>query len=362
MNGLYVTLRDLLNFLQRSSDPETSGKNTLYTLGHAFPDADALVSSLFLALAYDRSGLGDVRVSFLLPHGTEEIPAEVRFLLGEEISSLLKTFPTPDDPIVADALRSGVAGLITVDQSGAPGLDRYVRGILDHHPGQIGPEVAAPPEAVRVEPVGATASLVADVWRSLGLFPDETLRRILAGAILADTEGLSPSKVRDADRAAIEWLGFSDTCAYKTLWSGFLNALLSETDVHRLIARDFREFPIPGGTIGFAVIKCKEENMPAPADIRAALSALAVEKGYRVCLAKLASYAPGENGIPARWASDRLLIAGTDPKTLASFSAALASRLPGSLPDTDGLVRLLTPMSRKKLREPVLAAASEVFK
>lgn len=141
-----------------------------------------------------------------------------------------------------------------------------------------------------IRPVGAATTLVAQRIRADGIALDAACARILLGAILLDTEGLSPHKAKAEDVEMVEWLvslcGEDPTLLYEAL----KEQLLSETDPTVLYDRDYRTYTAPDGTpvMGFAILKVKAENCPDRTAVRRRLAQDA-EK-YTVAVAKIVLY------------------------------------------------------------------------
>ena len=248
----------------------TAFDTPLWVAGHPAPDTDAAVSSLFEAWRLTMGGIPAVPVL----QGT--LSRETAYLLGD--------LAFPDVP------PTGGRWVLT-DHHDVDRYDGEVVAIIDHHP------VAEPRKIAGIDacisPVGAATTLVAQRIRADGITPDATCAKILLGAILLDTEGLSPYKAKAEDLEMAAWLSAlcgEDAAALYAILKG---QLLSESDVTVLYDRDYRVYTAADGTpvMGFAILKVKRGNTPDLTAIRRRLAADVAANGYAVAVAKIAMYA-----------------------------------------------------------------------
>lgn len=232
------------------------GENVLTVTGHPAPDTDTVISALFEAW---RLTIGGTPAAPLI-QGT--IPRETAWLLG----SLASAVP------VADTVPA-TARLVLTDHHDVAAYRGKVVTIIDHHPLSAGVDLSGI-HAVILS-VGAATTLVAHRLRADGILPDATCARILLGAILLDTEGLSPHKAKAEDLAMAAWL--SDLCGEDTtaLFAALRAQLLSETDVATLYGRDYRHYTAPDGAplLGWAILKVWADACPDLDAVRACLAA-----------------------------------------------------------------------------------------
>lgn len=248
---------------------------TCLVMGHTAPDTDTVVSSL--AEAVRRTWLGERGVAPLVQG--DRLPREIAWLLGKTGDRL----PLAAQPEFARRLHDPSVSLVLTDHQEEGALTPRVIGVVDHHP-QL-PGVILPADS-EVATVGAATSLVALRWQRAGLVPDAAVARWLLGAVLADTEGLSPSKTRSEDTAAARWLTSLAGVDAAELFADLRDQLLAETDLETLFRRDYRSF----AGLGFAILKVRAD---APVDIPALKVLLETDRhrqGHRLCLAKLARY------------------------------------------------------------------------
>ena len=248
----------------------TAFSSPVWVVGHPAPDTDAAVSSLFEAWRLTLAGTPAV------PILQGALSRETAFLLGDV------TFP--DLPIPSGRW-------VLTDHHDVERYDGEVVGIVDHHPVADPTKIAEIDACIR--PVGAATTLVAQRVRADGITPDAACAKMLLGAILLDTEGLSPYKAKQEDLEMVAWL--SAICGEETmtLYAVLKEQLLSESDVAVLYDRDYRVYTAPDGTpvMGFAILKVKSGHIPDLDAVRRRLAADVADHGYAAAVAKIAMYA-----------------------------------------------------------------------
>ena len=221
----------------------------LTVTGHPAPDTDAVVSALFEAWRLTLSGTPAAP----LLQGT--LPREAAWLLGD-LASLMP---------VTDAIDPALP-LVLTDHNGVAAYANPIVRIVDHHP------LTAPLEGIDavVRPVGAATTLVALNLRKQGITPDPACARILMGAILADTDGLSEYKAKVEDIDAVAWLYNLCDVMPSELGDAMREQLLSESDVTALYRRDYRLYTFADGTpyLGWAILKVWADACPDPDEVR----------------------------------------------------------------------------------------------
>ena len=246
----------------------------LCVTGHPAPDTDAAVSSLFEAWRLTMGGTPAV------PILQGNLSRETAFLLGEV------AFPHV-------TATSGKWAL--TDHHDVTAYDGEVVAIIDHHPVADGENLAEIDACI--SPVGAATTLVARRIRADGISPDAACARMLLGAILLDTEGLSPYKAKAEDVAVAAWLSALCGEDTATFYAVLKEQLLSEADPTVLYERDFRQYAAPDGTpvMGFAILKVRQGNCPDLAAVRRRLAADVAARGYAAAVAKIALYAADDS-------------------------------------------------------------------
>lgn len=268
--GVTVTYESLSAYVRDCA----SFEQPLLVTGHSAPDTDAVISALFEAWRLTLTGTPAV------PVVQGAIPRETAWLLG---GLALPAFS-------ADT----VARWVLTDHHDAERYAGCVVAIVDHHPVSEPAKLAGIDACIRL--VGAATTLVVERLQQTEMTPDAAIARILLGAILLDTEGLSPYKAKEEDVAAALWL--TSLCGEDpaSLYGELKEQLLSESDPTVLYERDMRDYTAPDGTplMRFAILKVRAGAMPDRAALRCRLAQDAADGGYAATVAKIVLYAPDD--------------------------------------------------------------------
>ncbi len=224
--------------------------------GHPAPDTDAVISALFEAYRLTASGVAAT------PLVQGSLPRETAWLLGD-LAALL--------PV--GEVTGTTAAVVLTDHHDLGDYPCQVTAVIDHHPVAPGTDLSA--VDTEISPVGAATTLVANRLRRNGLTPDSVCARILLGAVLLDTEGLSPHKARAKDVEVARWLGSLCGEDPTALFAALQAQLLSETDVTALYRRDYRRYTDGVGEpiLGWAILKVWADACPDLAAVRRLLAA-----------------------------------------------------------------------------------------
>ncbi len=222
--------------------------------GHTAPDTDAVISALFEAYRLTLSGTPAV------PMIQDGIPRETAWLLGE----LADLVPVGEIPAEAP--------LVLTDHHDGDCYPNQITAIVDHHP--VSADIVFAGIDTEIRPVGAATTLVACRIREDGITPDSACARILLGAILLDTEGLSPRKAKVEDVETAKWLYSLCGENPRELFSALQEQLLSEQDVATLYRRDYRRYTDADGNqrLGWAILKVWADACPDLAEVRRLLA------------------------------------------------------------------------------------------
>ncbi len=245
-----MTAENLKNYLQNlPKDPDR-----LTVVGHPAPDTDAVISALFEAWRLTLTGTPAV------PAVWGALPRETAWLLGD----LAPLIPCIDTPPKGKA--------VLTDHHDIAAYPGGVAAVVDHHPvtdtawGDIPAEVTA---------LGATTTMICLRMQRDGLTPDPVCSRILLGAILLDTEGLSPYKAKPEDLLVARWLVSFCALDPNPLFAALRGELLSEENVTALYRRDYRRYYDRQGAplLGFAILKVWADACPDLDAVRRLLAA-----------------------------------------------------------------------------------------
>jgi manganese-dependent inorganic pyrophosphatase len=235
--------------------------------------------------------------------------------------------------------------VILVDHAEAaqsvPGVEQAeIVEILDHH--HIGSIETRIPVTATFDPVGSTATLIAERFLANEIDPMDSTAIILICAILSDTVLLNSPTTTDRDRDAIDLLeDLVDVNAIELGREMFSSTSdVSEMAAHEIVSRDAKEYTLPSGetisiaqieTVGSGVLERRAELIEAIAEVRDrdghALAALMV------------------TDILAQ--GTMLIAAGDDAPVRRAFGDPIET----------GLFELPGVMSRKKQVAPVLLGA-----
>ena len=268
-----MTEQGLITYLRERIRPSSVPRQTV--IGHPAPDTDAVVSALFEA--WRRTKVGTPAA----PLVQGDLPRETAWLLGSA-AALVPTAAAPDP----------AAELVLTDHNDVAAYLNPVVAVVDHHP--VAADTDLNGVEVEIRPVGAATTLVARRLQAAGILPDSFCARVLLGAVLLDTEGLSPHKAKEEDRETAAWLaslcGEDPAALFDTLRA----QLLSEEDIPTLFARDYRRYTDRDGRplLGFAILKVWATAPPDTETVRALLRADLERSGCRVCVAKTVLHHP----------------------------------------------------------------------
>ncbi len=305
-------------------------RDAVFVRGHDAPDTDAVVSSV--AEGYRRYLVNGTPAVPIIPAAS--LPAEIAYLLGDGLAAHLLF-----EGDIAEEITAPDTRYILTDHHDVNG--RQVVAIVDHHLPIKGGDLSGIDTDIR--PVGATTTLVAQRCLKDGLVPDAGMARILLGAILTDTEGLSPAKTRAEDRVAAEYLTALWGGDPAALFADLRGRLLAESELVTLYRRDYRRF---GDALGFAVIKVWDTTPVDEDALRAMLADDREGSGVAATLAKITRY--GQDGL-----KDEIYLISAPPvltQTLAdAIRRAAGKAATVSAPDRIDLSHAATHLSRKRL-------------
>jgi manganese-dependent inorganic pyrophosphatase len=246
-------------------------RSPIYVIGHRHPDTDSICSAI--AYAHLKNRLGEPHVRAARAGG-----------LNAETAFVLDHFGLPVPELLTDA--SGL-DLILVDHSetgqALPGIEQAtVHEVWEHH--RLGDLCPARPILIHCEPVGATATLIGELFFARGVAPPPPVAGILIAAILSDTVGLrSPTtSAKDHAMAArLQPLAEVDLAAFDRRLRQIRTAAVAHQSAAALVSGDFKLFVLGGWRLGIAQV---EVTGPGALDARkdeilAAMQALREAQG-----------------------------------------------------------------------------------
>ncbi|MGB9680853.1 MAG: manganese-dependent inorganic pyrophosphatase [Minisyncoccia bacterium] len=212
-------------------------------IGHKNPDTDSVVS----ALAY-------ARFKNQLDKGNH-YKAAASGLLNNESKFVLDYFKVAN-PLIIQNLEEWKGKIILLDHteiSQSPeGLNTdEIIEILDHH--RLGGLQTANQIFARIEPLGATSTIVAKIFKEKGIMPDQQTAQLLIAGIISDTLFLQGPTTTDEDRLVLEEL---NKIAQIDNLEDFANKMfeaksdLSGVPIEQILMKDYKEFVFGSRRVG----------------------------------------------------------------------------------------------------------------
>ena len=216
----------------------------VYVVGHKRPDTDSVGSAI--AYAHLKNALGEAGVR---PARAGELNRETRWVLERF------ALPTPELLTRATGLR-----LILVDHNEvAQALDDIghaaILEVWEHH--RIGNLDIPQPIVFHCEPVGATATLIAEQFYLHEVVPPPAIAAVLLAAILSDTLVFASPTSSEKDRKMARRLEALAGVEAAALGRDLMTARgdLAARTARDLVEADFKEFDLAGNRIGIAQIE-----------------------------------------------------------------------------------------------------------
>lgn len=217
----------------------------VYVIGHRNPDTDSVCSAI--AYANLKHCLGEQNVR---PARAGPIDAETAFVL--------RSFDVPVPELVTDATG---CDLILVDHNevgqALPHIERAnILEIWEHH--RIGDLRLPKPIVFHCEPVGATATLIADLYVARGVTPTRAMAGIMLASILSDTVVLRSPTVSEKDRAVVARLEPLAGVDSNTFGEEMLRIKANATEhktATQIVKDDLKEFLLGNRRVGIAQVE-----------------------------------------------------------------------------------------------------------
>jgi manganese-dependent inorganic pyrophosphatase len=220
------------------------------------------------------------------------------------------------------------------------GIDRAdIVEILDHH--HVGSIETRHPVRATFDPVGSTATLVTERFRSAGLEPSGQAGTMLLAAVLSDTVVLTSPTTTERDRVVASWLGELVGEEVEAFGMAMFqeSSDVSSLSAAQIVRRDAKEYELDsGGTALVAQVEVVGDDLLTRRD--------------ELAEALEAARADGRHTVAALMITDivrrgtTLLVAGDSGPVARAFGGA-----------ADGAIDLPGVMSRKKQVVPKLLGA-----
>jgi manganese-dependent inorganic pyrophosphatase len=222
----------------------------IHVIGHKNPDTDSICSAI--GYAFLRNALGDIEVR---PARAGELNRETRHVL-ERFS-----LPTPDLLTAATGCQ-----LILVDHNEvAQALDDIRHGtvleVWEHH--RIGDLQIPSPITFHCEPVGATATLIAEQFFLNDIEPPPSIAGALLAAILSDTLVLASPTTSGKDRRMAPRLAALAGVDVMEFGAELMAARgdIATRSARDLVESDFKAFNFSGNRVGIAQVEVPDTRL-----------------------------------------------------------------------------------------------------
>ncbi len=223
--------------------------DTIYVIGHKSPDTDSICSAIAYANLKTELGMKNVR-----PARLGEPNLETKFVLN---------YFKADVP---ELLEDGIGKrLILVDHNEISqtidGIDDAdIVEVIDHH--KIGDIQTPNPIFFHAEPIGSTATIIADFYFDEGIELEKDIAGILLASIISDTVIFkSPTctgKDRDIAIKLANMLGIEIEKFGTEMFKA--KADLASKSAHEILVTDFKEFDFSGKKVGIGQIEVMDEE------------------------------------------------------------------------------------------------------
>jgi manganese-dependent inorganic pyrophosphatase len=243
-------------------------EDTIHVIGHRNPDTDSICSAI--GYAFLRNALGDAEVR---PARAGKLNSETEYVL-EHFS-----LPQPDLLTSATGRR-----LILVDHNEiAQALDDIRHGtvleVWEHH--RIGDLQIPSPITFHCEPVGATATLIAEQFFLNDIEPPPAIAGALLAAILSDTLVLASPTTSNKDRRMAPRLAALARVDVAEFGAALMAARgdIATRSARDLIEADFKAFNFSGHRVGIAQVEVPDARPLATRheELRATLNQVKAE-------------------------------------------------------------------------------------
>jgi manganese-dependent inorganic pyrophosphatase len=219
-------------------------EETIHVIGHKNPDTDSICSAI--GYAFLRNALGD-----------DEVRPARAGNLNSETRHVLERFSLPEPDLITSA--TGLRLILVDHNEVAQALDDIRHGtvleVWEHH--RIGDLQIPSPITFHCEPVGATATLIAEQFFLNDIEPPPPIAGALLAAILSDTLVLASPTTSNKDRrmaprlAALAGVDVAEFGAELMAARGDI-ATRSARD---LVEADFKAFNFSGNHVGIAQVE-----------------------------------------------------------------------------------------------------------
>lgn len=243
---------------------------TVYVVGHQQPDTDTVCTAIAYARLQQSSGRDaqPVRAGDLNP----------------ETQFVLEKFGVKEPALLEDAAGKDIVLVDHNEYSQAvDGMeDAQVHQIIDHH--RLGDIETSEPIYVRIEPVGSTATIVADMYWEADVDIDSSTAGLLLSGLLSDTVVLRSPTTTGVDEAVAEELAEIADVDYEAYGKELLKqkSKLGEKSPKEMVLGDFKEFQFGDNTVGIGQVETVEPDqvLEQKDAVIEAMEEVVEERGY----------------------------------------------------------------------------------
>ena len=170
-----------------------------------------------------------------------------------------------------------------------PGLEQAdILAIIDHH--RLADIQTGGPIYFRNEPVGSTATIIAEMYQERGLMPSQNLAGLMAAAIVADTVMFKSPTSTPRDHRMAERMARIANISLDELGREIFSASIGEAkSAESLLFSDFKDFHIAGHDLGVSQITCVDSQrmMQRKDEFLTLMEKTSRERGYKLMILML---------------------------------------------------------------------------
>ena len=243
-----------------------------YVIGHRGPDTDAICS----ALAYARLKATDDDSTVAARAG--ELNPETEFVLEywDVEEPLLLEDATDEQLILVDHNEHSQ----TVDGA----REATITEIVDHH--RLGDVTTSQPIFCRIEPVGSTATVIADLYDERGVEVDSQTAGLLLSGLVSDTVILRSPTTTERDRVVADRLADIADVDIEAYGKELLaqKSKLGEKTPREMVLGDFKEFEFGETAVGIGQVETVDPDpvVDQREAIREAMGEIVDERDYDI--------------------------------------------------------------------------------
>ncbi|MBQ4423629.1 MAG: putative manganese-dependent inorganic diphosphatase [Clostridia bacterium] len=163
-----------------------------------------------------------------------------------------------------------------------------ILAIIDHH--RLADVQTGAPIYVRNEPVGATCTIVAQMFQERGIMPNRSLAGLLAAGIVSDTIFFKSPTATEIDRRMAQRMAAIAGESLDELGRDIFTPSVShDADAKKLVLSDFKHFVIEGHKLGIGQISCIDsaELLKRRGEFLSIMNGVKDERGFDMVLLML---------------------------------------------------------------------------